>query len=224
MNLIKGLILLRARSSVASGEYKLNEEMAELCGIVSGDGNIWTNSRKYEISITGSPKDKEYMDKVVRIITHSVKPKVYYRMRGRGLRVSIYSKSYFEFLTKEVGFGVGIEKNSHGVPIKILKSDILNVGFVRGLFDTDGSVFTSKKRGVEEYPTIEITNDSLILMEHVRGILEENGLRTTFRKSNCNTFKIAVHGNRMTRKWLQVIGSTHPRKRGKMESIIKSID
>ncbi len=209
---------------MAPGNYSCDEEMAELCGIVSGDGNIWTNCRKYEVTITGSPKDEGYMDKVVGIMTRSVKSRVYYRIRGRGLRATIYSKAFFEFLTGEVGFGIGVGKNSRGMPAGILKSDALCRAFVRGLFDTDGSVFVSKKKGAGQYPTIEITNENLVLLNQVMEVLENNGIRTTIRKSNCDTYKIAVHGKAMAKNWLRTIGSTHPRKRGKMESIIKSID
>ncbi|MCI0504384.1 hypothetical protein L0Y65_06805 [Candidatus Micrarchaeota archaeon] len=198
--------------------------MGELCGIISGDGNIWTNYRKYEITITGNPKDGEYMDSVAAYLKEVVKPKVYYRIRGRGLRVSIYSKAFFVFLTKGVGFGIGVKKNTAGIPQRIMEEEILRRGFIRGLFDTDGSIFTSDKKGVHNYPTIEITNENLLLLEQVREILGWNGFRTTIRKSNKGTYKVAIHGKRMIRRWSGIIGSSHPRKQRKMESIIKSID
>jgi hypothetical protein len=94
--------------------------------------------------------------------------------------------------------------------------------FIRGIFDTDGSIFTSDKKGVNDYPTIEITNENLELLLSIRKILDAEGFKTTFRKSNTNTFKIAIHGDKMVQRWFCVIGSSHPRKRLKMESIIKT--
>ncbi len=187
-----------------------------------GDGNLWTNNRKYEITITGNPNDKGYMDFIADYATRAIKPTVYYRVRGRGLRLSIYSKALFLFLTKYLGFGIGGEKSCGVIPSKVVESRNLRLRFIRGIFDTDGSVFTSDKKGVNDYPTIEITNENLELLLSIRKILDAEGFKTTFRKSNTNTFKIAIHGNKMVRHWLNVIGSSHPRKRLKMESIIKT--
>jgi intein/homing endonuclease len=201
----------------------LDNDMAEFCGVLIGDGNIWTNGRKYEITITGNPKDKNYLDKLSTFVSNRIKPNPYYRLRGRGLRLTIYSKQFFLFLTKEVGIISGKQKNTGPIPKSILASSrSLKLRFIRGIFDTDGSVFTSDKKGVENYPTIEITNENSILLLSIRKILYAEGFKTTFRKSNTNTFKIAIHGNKMLRLWLDVVGSSHPRKRLKMESIIKT--
>ncbi len=202
---------------------KLDAGMAEFCGIVQGDGNIWTNNRKYEITITGSPKDSAYMDYVARYAAKNIKPGLYYRVRGRGLRLTIYSKRLFLFLTKGLGMGSGALKSGGGVPLRISKSKKLLVSYIRGLFDTDGSVFTSDKDGAPGYPAIEITNENIQLLLYVRDSLDGMGFRTTLRKSNSETYKIAIHGKRMIRLWIATIGSSHPRKLSKMESIIKTL-
>jgi len=204
--------------------FKLDGDMAEFCGIISGDGNIWTNMRKYEVTITGSPKDRSYLDRLAKYVSLRIKSNPYYRQRGRGLRLTIYSVSFFKFLTEEVGFGIGIEKNSRGIPAPILKSRDNCLSFIRGFFDTDGSIFTSKKKGVFDYPTIEITNENVRLLRDIQRILDDEGFRTTFRKSNSNTYKIALHGKYMVKHWASTIGSSHPRKYGRIESIIKTTD
>jgi len=203
---------------------KLDEEMAEFCGVICGDGNIWTNGRKYEITITGNPKDKEYLDKIANYVSDNIKPTVYYRIRGRGLRLTVYSKELFRYLTEVIGFGIGTDKNLNGIPRSILKNRKLELPFIRGVFDTDGSFFISDKKGALGYPTIEITNENIELLVQIKDILREEGFRVTFRKSNKNTFKTAIHGKRMLELWLQRIGSSHPRKLANMESIIKTMD
>ena len=200
----------------------LDDDMAEFCGVLMGDGNLWTNDRKYEITITGNPKDKGHLDFIADYVIRAVKPRVYYRIRGRGLRLTIYSKVFFLFLTNFVGFGFGSRKSCGAIPLRIAEFRSFRLRFIRGIFDTDGSVFTSDKRGVMDYPTIELTNENQDLLLSIRKILDAEGFKTTFRKSNSNTFKIAIHGNKMIWLWSNVVGSSHPRKRLKMESIIKT--
>ena len=101
--------------------YTRNSDFSEFCGIVFGDGNIWTNGRRYEITITGSPKDKGYMDCIAEYVVQTIKPKVYYRIRGRGLRLTIYSKKLFNFLVG-IGMKSGAEKGKLGIPKKICES------------------------------------------------------------------------------------------------------
>jgi intein-encoded DNA endonuclease-like protein len=199
----------------------VDERMSEFCGVIMGDGNLWTNGRKYEITITGSPKDKPYMDCIAEY-AKTIKPRIYYRQRGRGLRLTIYSKILFHFLIHDIGFKHGSEKGDGNIPRIIARRKDLSLAFIRGFFDTDGSIFTSNKKGAENYPTLEITNENLALLSSIQKILENEGIRTTFRKSNTNTYKIAVHGKEMIGKWMHKIGSSHPRKRSKMESIIKT--
>ncbi|MEW6748440.1 MAG: LAGLIDADG family homing endonuclease [Candidatus Micrarchaeota archaeon] len=202
--------------------FYLDNRMAEFCGVISGDGNIWSNGRKYEITITGSPKNRQYLDKIAEYVAGNIKPKAYYRVRGRGLRLTIYSKEFFRFLIEDIGLGRGLQKNKEGIPPTILEMRDFRRAFIRGLFDTDGSVFTSKKKGSPNYPTIEITNANLKLLLDVRLVLEEEGFRTTFRSSNTETYKIAVHGEAMLDRWTALIGSSNPEKSSRMESIINA--
>jgi len=200
-------------------KISLDEDMAEFCGVIMGDGNIWTNGRRYEVTITGSPKDRPYMDFLEGLVKRKI-TKPYYRIRGRGLRLTIYSKKFFMFLTQDLGMESGIRKSRGGIPSAISADERLACRFIRGFFDTDGSVFTSKKPGIPDYPTIEITNENKMILFQIIGILETNGITTTFRNSNSGTCKLALHGKKMMVGWFRLIGSSHPRKLAKMESII----
>jgi DNA-binding transcriptional regulator WhiA len=203
-------------------KIKLNSQVAELCGIIIGDGNLWTNNRKYEITITGSPKDRRYMDAVEKYFTVVTNRNMYYRQRGRGLRISLYSKDAFVYFTEVLGIKIGKEKGSSTIPSQIIRNRDYCLAFIRGLFDTDGSIFLSSKPGVTNYPSIEITNKNRKLLVSIKEILEREGMRVTIRASNTNTNKIAIHGRRMIKLWRNLIGSSHPRKLTKMESIIKT--
>ncbi len=201
---------------------KLDQYHAEFCGTVMGDGNLWTNNRKYEVTITGDiTKDKNYFDKLASFVKNKIGKNPYYRIRGRGLRLTIYSKEYYGFLTSAVGLKSGMQKRKSGIPAPIKSNPVFLSRFIRGLFDTDGTVFLSDKRGSPNYPTLEIASSNTKLVRDLHSALSYFGFRVHKRKTTKNGCKVSIYGKEMVRKWHSVIGSSNPTKLAKMEDILK---
>jgi len=201
---------------------ELDESHAEFCGIIMGDGNLWTNNRKYEVTITGDiTNDKEYFDSLASFVRNKIGKNPYYRIRGRGLRLTIYSKEYYKFLTDKVGMKDRMLKNEFGFPISIKNNGIFLKRFIRGLFDTDGTIFLSDKKGSPGYPTLEIASSSPKLVDDLHSSICGFGLRAHKRKTTKNGYKVSIYGKEMIRKWNSLIGSSNPRKKAKMEDILK---
>jgi len=124
-------------------DYK--EKIAELCGAITGDG--WIQSNESGFFLAGDPKeDKEYYDchiaPLVRKILCNTKPKPfpYWSVYG----ISIYNKRSIKKLL-EWGLPKGKKVNSAEVPKWIMNSHKLIIySFIRGLFDTDGTIFCQK--------------------------------------------------------------------------------
>lgn len=202
-------------------EFNLNPDIAELCGIIMGDGNLWTNNRKYEITITGNPEDdKLYLNDLYSYVDRNIKAKPYYRIRGRGLRLTIYSKKFFEFVTLNIGIPSGKLKRNSGIPPLICENPYLLRRFVRGVFDTDGSIFTSKKPGVSNYPTLEISNSNVVLLDMIHEFLKREGFSSHFRKTSKRGYKISLYGRKMLEKWNLSIGSSNPYKLNRINRIL----
>ncbi len=92
---------------------------------------------------------------------------------------------------------------------------------IRGIFDTDGTVFLSRKPGIEEYPTIEITSKSLILLNQVKHILEKQyNIDSHIRKSD-KAYKHAIYGRNQILKWVKFINSSHKRKSWLLARVIR---
>jgi len=207
---------------MSSRLFTLDSEHSEFCGVIMGDGNIWSNGRKYEITITGDIiKDKEYFDKLFVFIEKRIKKHPYYRIRGRGLRLSIYSKAYYYFIISEIGIPARLEKSNFGIPILISENIEFTKSFIRGLFDTDGSIFTSNKPGVENYPTLEINNDNQTLLNAVYLKLKKLGFRIYYRCCGRGSYKISIYGLNMLKKWKEEIGSSNPHKLRRITSILE---
>ena len=201
---------------------ELDEDQAEFCGIIMGDGNLWSNGRKYEVTITGDIKnDRAYFDILASFVRGQIGKNPYYRIRGRGLRLTIYSKDFYKFLTDKVGMKDRMLKSESGFPGSIKDNKAFLRRFIRGLFDTDGTIFRSDKKGSPDYPTLEIASSSLPLVDDLHTALSEFGFRVHKRKTTKNGYKVSIYGKEMIRKWNLLIGSSNPCKKAKMEDILK---
>lgn len=121
--------------------------LAELIGIIWGDGNIYINNKYgvHQIRIASHYlQEKEYSVFISKLIEKlfGIKPTI--KQKGSCNYVCVDNKYLAHFLMRE-----GIRKNS-GVPFKIpvwieQNTDFLKA-FVRGLTDTDGSVYRLSKK------------------------------------------------------------------------------
>lgn len=166
---------------------ELNESLAELTGVVIGDGNLWTDGKyRYRVDINGDPKlDREYFNFLSTIIQTMFNRKTWLQVRPHELVLRTQSKKVFDFLTKELGLPYGDGKGRKVIiPTKILSSNwkILRC-CIRGIADTDGSLFFAKKEGYrDDYPTIEISTTSRGLAEDLKRILKSRTFRIGSRK------------------------------------------
>ncbi len=207
----------------------MNEKLAELVGIIIGDGNIYRKNNKYRIGFTGNIiNDKLYFEYIKKIIWAEWKKDARIFIGGRGLRIVINSKEACNFLIDELGLPYGRGKGEKvTIPEKIAKEWDLARHTIRGIVDTDGSVFVSKKPRVERYPCIEITTTSLKLAKQIKYLLEEkdfrvNKIRKSLSKlSKLDTYRIALNGQVSLKKWLDEIGFSNPYKLERAISYLK---
>ena len=207
----------------------MDEKLSELIGIIIGDGNLSNVQKHYRIGFTGDPiNDKEYFDYVKVLIKDVWNKDARIFLGGLGLRIVINSKPAFIEVTQKYGLPIG-EGKCHKVTIpEVIEKDwTLARHAIRGIVDTDGSIFVANKPGCPNYPSIEITTTSIKLAEQLRKIL----LSRQFRVANiwCDrsrtpnslpSYKVPLNGKENVRKWLDEIGFSNPVKRRKAEKAI----
>jgi len=202
-------------------DFRLNQDIAEFCGTIMGDGNLWSNNRKYEITITGNKiDDKEYFEYLYSFIDKNIKKNPYYRIRG-GIRLTIYSKKFYIFVNKDIGIPDRKLKRKSGIPLVIKQNELFIRRFIRGIFDTDGTVFTSDKPGSPNYPTLEISNSNLAMIRDIQYYLDKLGFRVHLRKTPKAEYKLSMYGKNMLKKWKNLIDSSNPYKRKRIEYILE---
>jgi hypothetical protein len=209
-------------------KFKIDKRMAELAGSVLGDGNIYTKNHKYVLMITGDRnKDSKYLEYLAGLIFDILGKRPSVRPCIGGIRLRLNSKDLVTFLLEELGMHEGAGKCYVAqVPKSLLAWEKFKY-VVRGLADTDGSIFTSDKPGSLSYPSIEITTTSQKLAFQVYEKLSVRRFRARIR--NCvdrrygtDTFKISLNGWNMLEKWNSEVGFSNPVKLKKAVDIVNN--
>lgn len=200
----------------------------ELIGAIIGDGHIHTLNCKYVVGFTGHPvKDWSYFLYLQKLISEvwGLKPRVY--VRSNGVRMRFNSKSVVKRLINY--FELPCNKGkclSVRIPRKIICDWWGVKEVIKGIFDTDGSVFTSNKPGASNYPSIEITASSKQLAFQLKKILERKGFKLAkvrnykSKNSRNTTYKVPLYGFKNLEKWFAEIGSSNPTKHNKFNEIL----
>lgn len=188
-----------------------NSKLAEFIGSVLGDGNI--NSYKkgkkvgvYQIKIAGDySEDREYHQEYLKPLCEelfglSIGENVVPKRNERFLVLS--SKELVEFFTK-LGLKPGNKiKNQTTIPPWIWENDEFIKACLRGLIDTDGSIFRMSKRD-PNLIRISFTNHNAQLLEDTRNAFISVGFNPSKTILN-RTFYISRQGE--IRKYLKEVG------------------
>jgi len=195
----------------------------ELVGAIIGDGHIHKKHPKYYLGITGNTKtDYLYFAKLASLIEQEWNKKASVFESSGGLRIRIYSKALVEKLTTEFALPFNNGKcYSVSIPQKFVGNFGKAKHILRGIADTDGSVFVSRKPGCPRYPAIEITTVSKALAVQIRDILFRASFRVTKIRSHMSKlsttpcYKVCLYGKKNLHKWIAEIGFSNPYKLGR---------
>lgn len=207
---------------------KMSPELAELIGILMGDGYLYNGINKYTIGIVGHPKtDFEYYKYIVNLIKDLFNKKVQIKKIGRGIRIIFDSKEIFRFITKYIPYYKGGKSDKIIIPKELLQRWNLTKHTIRGIVDTDGLIFTSNKPGSPNYPSIEITTSSNKLAIQLKNILQDNGFKVAkiwsykSKNSKKTTYKVPLNGVNNIILWMSQIGFSNFNKEKKAIEILE---
>lgn len=187
-------------------------------GICFGDGCLSVNKKKHDYFlqiVANSLDESEYL-------RHHVSHLLF---RLFGLRLIVHkqdtntvvlakrSRQLIELLAA-YGMPIG-KKRILSVPDCILASNELSLAFIRGLFDTDGSL-TFKR---VSYPTISISSHCRDFLVEIREILLKNDFRignvieehTTINGKLFMKYRIFLYGKNNLESWFSKIGTNNPK-------------
>ncbi len=184
--------------------FRASGPMVELIGATLGDGNIYDGRPTY-VEFTGNPiTDEYYFNHVLLPIVNDETGK-YPRLfvRDRGLRFRIYSKAFVEWL-KKMGIPAGEAKGVAKAPEFITSNRRLMTRCVRGVYDTDGSVyFDMRPIYVAPYPRVELHMKNVGLVNQVSGFFEDIGITHSLVRTKNS---IETSGVDALRNFLKLVG------------------
>lgn len=142
---------------------KYSKDLAEFFGIMLGDGHI----SHFQIVVSLGNKEEKYAEHVSLIIKKIFKTNAKISLRSTGYRdVYLGSVDITSWLFKK-GLVSNKVKSQVDVPSWIFSKDEFMKGFLRGFFDTDGSIY-KLKYGIQ----ISFCNRSLPILKSLQIMLK----------------------------------------------------
>tara|TARA_Y100000310_G_scaffold105258_1_gene103643 strand:- start:1554 stop:2396 length:843 start_codon:yes stop_codon:yes gene_type:complete len=143
----KDYIEIKNKTEEIRNIKKISNKLSELIGALAGDGHI--SGTNYEVSISGHLYlDADYIKNNItylfeKLFNVNVKFKI--NKKQTNLRCVINSKRLVEYLIKEFKLPIGKKKGKLHIPIQIMNRNIFLKNYIKGLFDTDGSLYLKRK-------------------------------------------------------------------------------
>ncbi len=149
-----------------------NERLAELVGIILGDGHI--HKKNNLITIVGSLEDLEYYkNRAIPLFEDLFNVKV--SLKRRKDRNAYYLMAYSKYLVNEL-VSVGLmrgAKDKVTIPKFIFSNKRYLLAFLRGIFDTDGCIkFSKQSKNINYYPRIQIALKDSPLAHNLKDVFE----------------------------------------------------
>jgi uncharacterized protein (UPF0297 family) len=157
-------------------DLEKNENLAELIGVILGDGHL--NQRGNTLSITlNFIEERKYVKHVENIVGEvlNIEPSIVELSNNKANQIRVYGKGIIDaFVNLGLKTGNKVE-NQVGVPNWIKNNKNFCVSCLKGLFDTDGSIYlTSDKKRI----AMNFKNNSRPLVESFKEMCEKLAIKT----------------------------------------------
>lgn len=197
-----------------------NEDLAEFVGIMLGDGGI----APYHISITLNSNDEVgyslFIKKLIKKL-FDVEAKIYKRKNKAAIEILVHRKKIVA-VCEEIGLKIGHKiRQKVIIPDWILSDDRLTTACLRGLFDTDGSIYIHSyysKNKKYEYTKVGFSGASIELIDCVRSALIKKGFYA--RIGPLHNF-VYIESQKDVKKFLLEIGTSNPKNFDKLDKFWK---
>ena len=205
-----------------------SERLAEVIGILAGDGHIGSlqSGKDYLIQITSNLKDEvPYLEYVKRLLRDVFNAEFRFQncVSINTARLMKRSKGIWSFL-KSVGYSK--KQCLIQVPSWIWENEAETISFVKGIFDTDGCLCLKRNHGKHVfYPVVNITLKDEKVIEMLakwsgKKDIPYNTGRESYVDKRTNKrytkFRLQISGYKNTSKWFGLIGTSNPKHQRKM--------
>jgi len=180
---------------------KKNEDLAELTGFILGDGNITKADKTREVAVTLNNDEEQIQERVVELFKRIYEGKI--KIQERPDYGANVVKTYgWDSVSKTIEYvmpeGDKIE-NQVSVPNWIFEDEKYVKRCLKGLIDSDGSVYIQQQDG-RKYTMINFKNKSKRLLKDFELMCKKLGINT----SNSSNAK-AIYAQSSVEKFLEEV-------------------
>jgi DNA-binding transcriptional regulator WhiA len=205
-------------SPIKRNPKKINLNTAELFGALIGDGCLsayycnYDKRHRFVFLLTGHKHDEPYYRETIRPIVmqeFKVNGCIQIRKKSNAVIFVTSAKNIFDFFSG-FDFPVG-RKTLLSLPNAIMQDNLLSVACLRGIFDTDGSIYKrySKKYQTHSklynYNVIQIKLNSFNIIQQIKCILVANSISSNKIISSENSYVIRVTRQTDVNKFMQLV-------------------
>ncbi|MFA6076515.1 MAG: LAGLIDADG family homing endonuclease [Candidatus Paceibacterota bacterium] len=177
---------------------KYSEDLAEFFGIMLGDGHI----SHFQVVVSLGNKEEKYAEYVKSLIKKIFKTNVKISLRSKGYRdVYLGSVAITSWLLKE-GLVHNKVKSQVDVPMWIFSKNNFIKRFLRGFFDTDGSVY-KLKYGIQ----VSFCNRSLPILLSLQKMLK----KLEYNPSRLSSYNMYLTKREDVKRFFQEIKPSNPK-------------
>lgn len=179
----------------------LSSQLSEFCGILLGDGNL----SKTQVCVTVNARDDRGYEYFVASLLERLfhrRPGITRKRNDPCVYLYIGSVRLLQFLRSIGIYATNKVKEQVDAPKWIFRSPCLMRAFIRGFFDTDGSVYRLRF-GVQ----MNFTNRAMPLLQSVREML----IRLGFRASEINGYSFYLTRRIDLKRYYEKIGTHNPK-------------
>ena len=204
---------------------KMNVGLAEFVGAFIGDGCMSQYLRKGRhtktrvILFTGNwEKDSQYYSKIINpiLVKNFGKPgRIYHRKDDNTVRFIVGWKEVFSFLLS-LGFSFGPKASTVFIPDIILNDKTLSFSCLRGIFNTDGCIYSRYSKKYNKHPkiysnyaVIQFKSNSKLLMNQVSFVLKREGIIPNRIIKDKNAYVLRITNQKEIGKFLPLVNINH---------------
>jgi hypothetical protein len=209
-----------------------NPKLAELIGILLGDGSIGIyNCRAdcktktyYRVKVTLNSDEIKYAEYIRRMFIElfGLEPKIRFKKTEKVCEVLIFKKELVEFFTNIVDLRLAPKRGRAIIPNRYLGNK-LELDILRGLFDTDGCIVLRKGKYRGFYPVLELKMCFSPMQSQVIDIIHRRRFKFGVYKLERDKIKIQINGRTQFEKWVKEIGFHNPKNIEKAKSVLGAI-
>lgn len=190
---------------------KPSGQLAEFVGIFLGDGSF---GGKYQIVISWNHKcEHDYARYIQRMVRNlfGVESKKRIRKQYGSAEIVISSSNLVDQIRKLTGIKAAKAKNSFKLPAWLSGNRRYRIGFLRGLFDSEGCIYRHKyysNATPYSYAKIAVTNYCDKILSIFQEFLKSLGIDSVKYRN-----RIHIYSDKDTKRFFSLVGSNNSKNK-----------